>query len=544
MIFKGDCLAVLREMESNSVDSLVTDPPAGISFMGKEWDSNKGGRDQWIAWLTEVMRECYRVLKPGAHGLVWAIPRTSHWTATALENAGFEVRDVVTHLFGTGFPKSLDISKAIDKAAGAERGIVATIKKTPSASSENMNEGWKRPWAENHPKTMDITTPATDAAKQWSGFGTALKPAAEFWVLVRKPLGEKTVAANVLKHGVGGLNIDGCRVGGVDTRSKTGGAPEGSGWGTKPGAIAGSELGRFPANVVLSHNEDCEATCSEGCAVAELDLGSGGASRFFMAFSRACGSEKTKGGATFAGKKAANKSENLSTDGLGSKPTGQYLMGTISITKMETRSIISFPILSASTPNPIGTCTIESENVTSLLTASNIESVSVAENLSASIHLRGEVQAPITGIAKFAQQTTCENGANKTATIGMPTIETTGARFLYAPKASKADRNAGLEGMPEKAGIQSAYAGLSDPRMNKPQRGLPSANHHPTVKSTKLMEYLIRLVTPPGGIVLDPFMGSGSTGVAARREGFGFVGIEMNQEYFEIANRRIEAATL
>ncbi|MGL4898614.1 MAG: DNA methyltransferase, partial [Shewanella sp.] len=117
----GDCLGELRLLGADSVDALVTDPPAGISFMGKEWDSHKGGRDQWIAWLTEVMRECMRVLKPGAHGLVWAIPRTSHWTATALENAGFEVRDVITHHFGSGFPKSLDISKAIDKAAGAER---------------------------------------------------------------------------------------------------------------------------------------------------------------------------------------------------------------------------------------------------------------------------------------------------------------------------------------------------------------------------------------------------------------------------------------
>src|SRR5690606_35929677 len=117
----GDCLTLLKSLDSSSIDSLVTDPPAGISFMGKEWDDDKGGRKQWIAWMTEVMAECLRVLKPGAHGLVWARRRTSHWPATALEDAGFEVRDVVTHLFGTGFPKSMDISKAIDKAAGAER---------------------------------------------------------------------------------------------------------------------------------------------------------------------------------------------------------------------------------------------------------------------------------------------------------------------------------------------------------------------------------------------------------------------------------------
>ena len=121
---QGDCLDVLRKAPDNYADSLVTDPPAGISFMGKDWDDDKGGRDQWVSWLTDVAKECLRVLKPGAHGLVWAIPRTSHWTMSALEDAGFEVRDVITHLFGTGFPKSLDVSKAIDKAAGAERKVI------------------------------------------------------------------------------------------------------------------------------------------------------------------------------------------------------------------------------------------------------------------------------------------------------------------------------------------------------------------------------------------------------------------------------------
>lgn len=123
-LFNSDCIALLKKAPSNSIDALVTDPPAGISFMNKEWDDDKGGRDGWIKWLTEVATECYRVMKPGARGLVWAIPRTAHWTAAALENAGFEVRDVITHLFGTGFPKSLDVSKAIDKAAGKIRGRI------------------------------------------------------------------------------------------------------------------------------------------------------------------------------------------------------------------------------------------------------------------------------------------------------------------------------------------------------------------------------------------------------------------------------------
>lgn len=137
----ADALDWLRGLEPNSVDALVTDPPAGIGFMGKEWDRDKGGRDNWVDWLADVMREAYRVLKPGAHGLVWSLPRTSHWTGTALELAGFEVRDVIAHLFGTGFPKSLDVSKAIDKAAGAEPAQVPTRQtRAPAASGASARQ--------------------------------------------------------------------------------------------------------------------------------------------------------------------------------------------------------------------------------------------------------------------------------------------------------------------------------------------------------------------------------------------------------------------
>src|SRR5690242_19577588 len=127
-ILHGDCLAVLRTLPDNSVDAIVTDPPAGISFMGKRWDSDHGGRQQWIQAFAAIYRECLRVLKPGGHALVWALPRTSHWTATALEDAGFEIRDRVSHFFGSGFPKSLDVSKSLDKQAGAKRDVIATAK--------------------------------------------------------------------------------------------------------------------------------------------------------------------------------------------------------------------------------------------------------------------------------------------------------------------------------------------------------------------------------------------------------------------------------
>lgn len=427
MIVRGDCLEVLRGIDPDSVDSIVTDPPAGISFMGKEWDKSHG----FIPSMTEIFKECVKVLKPGAHGFVWAIPRTSHWTATALENAGFEIRDVVTHLFGSGFPKSMDISKAIDKQAGAERAVLRTIKKTPSAHSENMHEGYKRPWAENHPKTMNITAPATLEAKHWQGWGTALKPASEHWILVRKPCSEKTVAANVLKWSCGGLNIDQSRI------------------GTKPG--------RFPSNLILSHNPDCvvigslvndeekiSTECTPDCAVAALDEQSG------------------------TSKSTAHKRENspcknltMSGDHLGNTSYGHDDHGGAS------RFFLCVK--------------------------------------------------PIT-----------EN------------IELSGARFRYCAKTSKSERNAGCDGLETKAsGTYGEFAGDGRGRQSEHQ---PTTNHHPTVKPKKLMDYLIRMITPPGGLVLDPFAGSGSTGVAAIENGFQFVGIEKEDEYATIAESRIQHA--
>lgn len=419
-LFNGDCLEVLKTKPADSVDSLVTDPPAGIHFMSKEWDKSS----DFIPVMSNIFKECLRVLKPGAHGLVWAIPRTSHWTATALEQAGFEIRDVVTHIFGSGFPKSLDVSKAIDKMYGAEREVVSPIKTNIGIQGNNYDK-------KSEQGSVEITIASTFEAKQWEGWGTALKPASEHWILVRKPLGESTIAKNVLKHGTGGLNINGSRIGtelvenGRAGRSNKAGGVMNA--GMSPQGFEPKE-GRFPANFVLSHNEDCKLV----------------------------GTKESFGKRPYNGKEL--------------EPERKY--------------------------------------------KETIESWQCTEGCA----------------VKMLDEQSGSNGAS---------------RFFYCAKASRKDRNEGLEGMPEKYNdFQRASSGLSqgkNPITGERSGNIipPQANHHPTVKSTKLMEYLINLITPPNGLILDPFMGSGSTGVAAKRLGFNFVGIEKEKEYFEIAEKRI-----
>lgn len=445
-VMNGDCLAVLKTMPDCSVDSLVTDPPAGISFMGKEWDDDKGGSKQWTAWLKEVMAECLRVLKPGAHGLVWAIPRTSHWTATALEDAGFEIRDVVTHLFGSGFPKSLDISKAIDKANGNERDIIGS-----NGTFPRMNSGKYGAHApgkyEMGRSENNITAPSSDEAKQWEGWGTALKPASEHWILVRKPCSEDTVAANVLKHGTGGINIDAGRIGYQSDSDFAAAAAAGDGkmkgvysvdWteGKLTPQNATNILGRFPANLVLSHNHDCvEAgegwVCTSGCPIAMLDEQSG------------------ERGNNHRPNVKKHRADNKGMFGL---------------------------LHSGAAPSDSG-------------------------------------------------------GAS---------------RFFYCSKPSKRERNEGCEALPETHAPHGSYEGrnLDNPKVHLGgMQGTVARNFHPTIKPTKLMSYFITLITPPDGIVLDPFGGSGTTLVAAHSKGFASLLIEQSPEYCDIILARAEHVT-
>lgn len=444
----GDCLDVMRAMPSNSVDSIVTDPPYGLSFMGKRWDYDVPSVEIWA--------ECLRVLKPGGHLLAFAGTRTQHRMAVRIEDAGFEIRDMIAWVYGSGFPKSLDVSKALDKhgpsgqvpfaefaahyeerrkacglthaqvcAAGGWHGAI-----NHGGTSANWANGHGMPtveqweilqpllglgyeWAvrvereqyerevigkravnrgvaftSEGPDEILVTAPGSDAARQWQGWGTALKPALEPITVARKPL-VGTVAANVLEHGTGALNIDGCRVGNESTtRIKRGGANdfphEDDAWVPRDVQV-GSDMGRWPANLIHDGSDEVLA-----------------------GFPQAKGQQ-----GVLTGAEPSSKTANAFGEFAGRAPSAP----------------------------------------------------------------RGD-----TGSA---------------------------ARFFYCAKASKKDRGEG--------------------------------NAHPTVKPTDLMAYLCRLVTPQGGVVLDPFMGSGSTGKAAVREGFHFVGIEREAEYLRIAQARISA---
>ena len=391
-----------------SVDAVVCDPPYGLSFMGKDWDHGVPGVAFWSAAL--------RVAKPGAHLLAFGGTRTFHRLAVAIEDAGWEIRDTVMWVYGSGFPKSHDVGKGIDKAAGAEREVVGN-RMADDIRGGNMHAANR---GERH--FIDITAPATDAAKQWDGWGTALKPAWEPIIVARKPL-EGTVTANVLAHGTGALNIDGCRVG--TSESLNGGAyaaagtERDDGWGMQRGGAGEYQqpTGRWPANLIHDGSDEVLA---------------------------------------------------------------------------------GFPV-----------------------------------NAGAFAPVRRGHSGKSNGIyGDFAQKG--DDGASYRGDTG------SAARFFYCAKASKADRDEGCEGM--RGRFAPTMGNGIGGKEHDPETATPKHNHHPTVKPTALMRYLCKLVTPPAGTVLDPFMGSGSTGKAAVLEGFGFIGIEQDADYIAIARARIAHA--
>jgi len=406
IIHCGDALEVMRKLPDCTIDAIVTDPPYGISFMGKKWDYDVPAVAVWV--------ECLRVLKPGGHLISACGTRTQHRMAVNIEDAGFKIRDLIAWLYGSGFPKSLDVSKSIDKMMGVEREIICDNPNNRPNCAGNMTRSMAAPIT-----IQPITAPATPAAKQWHGWGTALKPAMELWTLARKPL-IGTVAENVLRYGTGGINVDGCRVGesknvpaSISKKHPANCYGKYAESGETPG-IGGHDpnLGRFPANVIHDGSEEVVS-----------------------GFPRAAASK--------SGGKAGWQD--------------QYIGGTYK------------PIERTGYDDPPGSV----------------------------------------------------------------------ARFFYCAKASQSERDEGLHDSPDKpGGFNSETSGQHLTRRDGGAPGLVK-NNHPTVKPIALMRYLCRLITPLGGIVLDPFCGSGSTLIAAKLEGFNWLGIELNPEYVEMANRRI-----
>ena len=472
----GNCLDTLKQLADDSIDSVVTDPPYELGFMGKSWDSTG------IAFNIAVWQECMRVLKPGGHLLAFSGSRTYHRMAVAIEDAGFEIRDQIMWIYGSGFPKSHNVSKGIDKAAGAERNEILgwTNKGMPSGSNKAVGHG-----AGSEP--TPITAASTPAAKQWQGWGTALKPAHEPIVVARKPISMKTVAENVLTYGTGAINIDASRVGFVSDADKKESTDKNqhADFGTKPitnNTVYGDysmiepknyqPTGRFPANLILSHNPDCQEI-SEATLQSELP-------------------KEVKGG--------------IWQKGTGNgKPAGNTYTDTPAVYNCtEGCPFLEFPNAGkGNNGKPFNYSGTEYNNKdTSLFNGDKPEAPSNYN----------------------------DNG--------------TAARFFYCAKTSKSERNAGLEGLPKKQ--VGTYASDEWSRKNMGNTPLedrkPVANIHPTVKPLTLMRYLIKLVTPPNGTVLDPFLGSGSTAVAAVLDGFNWKGCEMTEDYLPIIKGRVEHA--
>lgn len=488
----GDNRRTLQAIAANSIDAVVTDPPYGLGaepdmaavlehwirgddwtasgggFMGRTWDSFVPGPATW--------REVFRVLKPGGHVVMFSGTRTWDIATLALRLAGFEIRDGLMWLYGSGFPKSMNVSQAIDKAAGAEREKVPVgdpVKRMIPGADQNSTGSWIKDNGREYQPGIEL--PATPEAEQWEGWGTALKPAWEPIVLARKPV-ETTVAANVLTHGTGALNIDATRIattdplgGGAETKT-TADQKGNDGW-TRPwmddpdaqaahaervraNVVKAEQLGRFPANVVLSHTPDCE----------------------------------------LVGTKRVKTAEGVWTGRMGGSNGPVYGMFDGDADPRQGTKV-GFGDADGLETVEDWVCTDDCP-------------VRILDDMTGST---GE------GRARAITRTPggiFGNGADVVESVGQMFGDTGGAsRFLYTSKTSREERN----------------------------RGMPSGvvNDHPTVKPVELMRWLVKLVTPPSGIVLDPFVGSGSTGVAACLEQHDFIGLDNDPHSIMIAKHRI-----
>lgn len=403
-LYQGNMLDMLEVIDKESIDSIVTDPPYELNFMGKGWD-NSG-----IAFKKETWQKCYEVLKPGGYLLAFGSSRTFHRIAVAIEDAGFEIRDTIMWLYGSGFPKSMNIGLAIDKKNGIDNRTGEIRTNGNKGGGINIFDDDNYVWKDEFE--------VREATNEWKGWGTALKPSFEPIIVARKPF-KGILVDNVIEYGVGGINIDECRVETNDIRKGGSGVIGITGFSKgKQDIYTG---GRYPANTILTYDEtDFDEVCG--------------------------GFPDTKSNASFPNHEKSNCNVNIING-------GAYKSG---------------------------------------------------------LHYGDSGSA---------------------------------SRYFYTAKASKKDRDEGLDTFNQK----KVNDGRNTPIDNAFQRGETlRKNTHPTVKPTELMQYLVRLVSPNGATILDPFNGSGSTGKAVMYENkecnknYKYIGIELTEEYLPISKARIE----
>lgn len=542
-LYQGNMLDMLEVIEPNSIDSIVTDPPYELNFMGKGWD-NSG-----IAFKAETWNKCLQVLKPGGYLLAFGGSRTYHRIACAIEDAGFEIRDTIMWLYGSGFPKSMDIGLAIDKKNGVESELCG-IKPgheefvgRPTNGDTNFADGmigFDRPWMHDEEKREAYhykKTPTSQSGKKWSGWGTALKPSFEPIIVARKPF-KGSLVDNVIEYGVGGINIDECRVATEDElkhggklNAMTGDTRVGKSLGMFNGAdnrFEQSPLGRFPANTILTYDDtDFEEVCggfpetsSNGGTTTMPDLRDVGKKSKEsigidkLSFGQVSNAERKEsnyvapmdsGSAAryFYNAKVSDKDEDVD------RPTGRFPANTILTYDKTNRDEVcgGFPNTG-----------------------------------------KGNGKAPYSYAGReYNNKDTSMFNGDKPQAPSNYNDSGSASRYFYCAKASKKDRDEGLDSFEEIVDCdRNPEVYSADTAFNRSANA--RKNTHPTVKPTDLMQYLVRLVTPNGGTVLDPFNGSGSTGKAVmwenreRLKGYKYIGIELTPDYLPISRARIEYA--
>jgi site-specific DNA-methyltransferase (adenine-specific) len=568
-LYHGDCREILQGLPDESVSAIVTDPPYGLAFMGKKWD--------YDVPAVEVWAECLRVLKPGGHLLAFAGTRTQHRMATAIEDAGFEIRDMIAWCYGSGFPKSLDVSKAIDKAAGAEREVVGNHGRSFRPHADGGNDGWLRPSHEVH---GNITAPATEAAKQWQGWGTALKPSWESVTWARKPLPleaeRRTIVMNLsqMEARLWLLqNASAVKLNSQSNQSEFAEVLNTAQWTAgdciNTQAVLCDQMGTSQyvsavtssLSIVSSWKNTLEESWSDGntsitetesrqiidwktlrCSLSQITAES---------IVRAC--SLTGGFSANAG-----TAERYFSDSVVLLQSIRRL-SAIEPAMLQAQALLQDeavrpslePVMVARKP----LCGTVAENVLQHGTgALNVDGCRVGTEerprLEAGFVRNGRTDEEVfaTGYGRPKEVNGSVSGRWPANLIHDGSDEVVGLFPETAP-AKQADRGKGIDGATFRhaSGAESGIRGHDDAggsaarffycaKADKADRG--PGNNHPTVKPVDLMRYLVRLVCPIGGVVLDPFSGSGTTLAAAQAEGCLAIGVEREAAYCEIIKGR------